>query len=83
MNLLIDSARASALPSTTVQFELNGEIHRLSEPLNVRSLLEQFALLERRVAVAINAQVVPRSRFEQTEIRDGDRIEVIQAVGGG
>ena len=66
-----------------MKFELNGEEQTLHAPLDVRSLLERFELHGRRVAVAINARVVPRSRFEQTRIQDGDRVEVIQAVGGG
>ncbi|MFQ5513691.1 MAG: sulfur carrier protein ThiS [Myxococcota bacterium] len=66
-----------------MRFELNGEPQEVEEPLALRSLLERFDLLERRVAVAINTRVVPRSRFDQVEIRDGDRVEVIQAVGGG
>lgn len=51
--------------------------------LTVRALLERFELHRRRVAVAINSTVVPRSRFEQVTIEDGDAVEVIQAVGGG
>ncbi len=51
--------------------------------MTVRSLLEHFELAGRRVAVAINAEIVPRSRFADAVIRDGDRVEVIQAVGGG
>ena len=66
-----------------VKFELNGEPCETAEPLTVRVLLERFDLARRRVAVAINSDVVPRSRFADVEIRPGDRVEVIQAVGGG
>lgn len=67
-----------------VEFELNGESQEQPDAtLTVRSLLERLDLGRRRVAVAINTQVVPRSRFGQAEIRDGDRVEVIHAVGGG
>ncbi len=64
-------------------FELNGEAQQAEPPINVRALLERFQLAGRRVAVAINARVVPKSRFDDVLIRDGDRVEVIQAVGGG
>ena len=64
-------------------FKLNGESHEAAEPLSVRSLLEEFELQKRRVAVAINSEVVPRSQFELRVIAEGDDIEVIQAVGGG
>ncbi len=66
-----------------MRFELNGESQDAPETLSVRKLLERFGLEKRRVAVAINAEVVPRSQFERAEIHEGDRIEVIQAVGGG
>ncbi len=66
-----------------VQFQLNGKSQERGASLSVRSLLEQLDLGRRRVAVAINAQVVPRSRFDEVEIREGDSVEVIQAVGGG
>jgi sulfur carrier protein len=66
-----------------VQFLLNGESQQLSAPFTVRSMLERFAPRGRRVAVAINTEVVPRSRFDEVEIREGDRVEVIHAVGGG
>lgn len=68
-----------------MDFEINGERFESAEdePITVRSLLEKLDLTRRRVAVAINAQVVPRSRFEEQLVRAGDRVEVIQAVGGG
>jgi sulfur carrier protein len=49
----------------------------------VLELLTRFELAQRRVAVAINASVVPKSRFGETWIADGDKVEVIHAVGGG
>ena len=66
-----------------MKFELNGETHELPGPLSVLDLLERHDLRGRRIAVAINAEVVPKSRFREIEIAEGDRIEVIQAVGGG
>jgi sulfur carrier protein len=66
-----------------VNYVLNGESHSTPTPLSVLQLLHSFELGQRRVAVAINAEVVPRSRFAEVFIREGDRIEVIQAVGGG
>ncbi|HTO54051.1 MAG TPA: sulfur carrier protein ThiS [Myxococcota bacterium] len=66
-----------------MNYVLNGESHSTPTPLSVLELLQNFELAKRRVAVAINAEVVPRSRFAEVFIRDGDRIEVIQAVGGG
>jgi sulfur carrier protein len=66
-----------------VEFELNGVPERAESALSVQELLVRFGLLGRRVAVAINLVVVPRSRFAEVCIADGDRVEVIHAVGGG
>ena len=66
-----------------MKFQLNGESHEVSQPLDIGSLLERFDLGQRRVAVAINDHVVPRSRYLQVRIEEGDRVEVIQAIGGG
>jgi sulfur carrier protein len=68
-----------------VRFRLNGETRDLeaADGLSVRALLEGLELAGRRVAVAINSEVVPRSRFAEVRVREGDAVEVIQAVGGG
>ena len=66
-----------------MKFELNGEQREAENELTVETLLNRFVPHRRRVAVALNSRVVPRSHFEETRIRDGDRVEVIQATGGG
>ncbi|MFI5314362.1 MAG: sulfur carrier protein ThiS [Myxococcota bacterium] len=66
-----------------MDYVLNGESHSTRAPLTVLELLQSFELAQRRVAVAINAEVVPKSRFAEVWIRDGDKVEVIHAVGGG
>ncbi len=66
-----------------MKFELNGEPREAEGELTVETLLERFAPHRRRVAVALNSRVVPRSRFDETRVREGDRVEVIQATGGG
>jgi sulfur carrier protein len=66
-----------------VDYVLNGESHSTPAPLTVLELLRNFELEKRRVAVAINSEVVPRSRFADVLVRDGDKVEVIHAVGGG
>ncbi len=69
--------------AATVEFQLNGEVRQLDVPVTVRALLSLLELERRRVAVAINDAVVPKSRFGEVRVSEGDRVEVIQAVGGG
>ena len=51
--------------------------------LSVAQLLEHMALQGKRIAVERNGEIVPRSRFEQPLLENGDRIEIVVAVGGG
>jgi sulfur carrier protein len=66
-----------------VKFDLNGEPRELDAELSVQALLERLELAGRRVAVAINARVVPKSTFASALVREGDCVEVIHATGGG
>ena len=46
-------------------------------------LIDQLGLAGRRIAVEVNADLVPRGRFAEHRLAEGDRIEIIHAVGGG
>jgi len=70
---------ASALHAIRV----NGDELRVPCGCTVQELLKQLEFRGRRVAVALNRDVVPRSAFETTALSDGDRIEILEAVGGG
>ena len=50
---------------------------------NLQQLIQALALEGKRFAVEKNQQIIPKSRLEQTVIAPEDRIEIIQAVGGG
>ena len=62
---------------------VNGESRAVPAGCTVASLVELLGLAGRRVAVAINRNVVPRSAFESRRLASGDRIEILEAVGGG
>lgn len=65
----------------TVNF--NGQDWPLPEPISVRGMLERIGLADKRVAVERNGEVVPKGRHAEVVVNDGDRIEIIVAVGGG
>jgi sulfur carrier protein len=62
---------------------INGESQIVPSGCTIDALLDRLGLGERRVAVAINRNVVPRSTFASVEIAAGDRVEILEAVGGG
>ena len=61
----------------------NGEDTTVPEALTVQQLLEHQGIAGRRVAVEVNGEIVPRSRYAEHRLGDGDRVEVVFAVGGG
>lgn len=66
-----------------MHIQLNGETYALSESLSVAGLLEHLQIAGRRVAVELNFEIVPRSLYETTLVKDGDVLEVVHAIGGG
>jgi thiamine biosynthesis protein ThiS len=66
-----------------MQVYINGEAQIVSGISTVADLVEKFALNIRKVAVEINLAIVPRSLYGQTALSEGDRIEIVQFIGGG
>ena len=62
---------------------INGETKTLETPVSVAELLTGCGLDPRKVAVERNLELVPRSGYEQVQVGDGDRIEIVHFIGGG
>ena len=62
---------------------LNGEPRTLDAPRTIAGLLVSEGLAQRRVAVEVNGEIVPRGRHGEHALADGDRVEIVHALGGG
>ncbi|WP_141057448.1 sulfur carrier protein ThiS [Stenotrophomonas rhizophila] len=62
---------------------LNGDTRQLPQSATVHDLLQIEQLLERRVAVEVNGEIVTRSRHASHALQDGDVVEIVHALGGG
>ena len=62
---------------------LNGEPYELDAPLSVADLLTKLSIDSRRVAVEYNLEILKRHLFADTLVREGDRVEIVNFVGGG
>ncbi len=51
--------------------------------LSVAELVQQLELTGKRLAIERNGEIVPRSQFDVTQLADGDKLEIVGAVGGG
>jgi sulfur carrier protein len=69
--------------SAPIRVVLNGAPRELPAALTFAQLIDELSLAGRRLAVERNGEIVPRSRFGEARVADGDRIEVVMAVGGG
>jgi sulfur carrier protein len=66
-----------------MQIYVNGSPSEVEHNAPMSLLIERLGLTGQRIAVEVNAELVPRSRFEAHALREGDRVEIIHAVGGG
>ncbi len=66
-----------------MQIQLNGEARTLAPDSTVAALVESLGLAARRIAVEVNEEIVPRSEHATTRLVEGDRVEVLHAIGGG
>ena len=63
--------------------QVNGEPQRVPPGCSVEQLLLLLEVSDRRVAVAVNRNIVARSHYASSKLSSGDRIEILEAVGGG
>jgi len=66
-----------------IALTVNGKPRTLEAETALPALLAQLNVQERRVAVAVNGEVVPRRLYPETLLRDGDAVEIVRMVGGG
>ena len=69
-----------------MKLQINGEHHDFSDApsfFTLAALVESLGMKADRVAVELNREIVPRDRWAETRLTDGDRLEVVHFVGGG
>lgn len=66
-----------------MQIIVNGESRTLASALTLDALLDELHMGERRVAIELNGEIVPRTRYGATVLADGDKLLIVQAIGGG
>ncbi len=66
-----------------MQLIINGEERRFGQLASLAALVEALGIKGDRVAVELNREIVPRSRWTETPLREGDRLEIVHFVGGG
>ena len=62
---------------------INGEERDFAAPMSVEALLGAIGVDSRKVAVERNLEIVPKSRYGEVAVADGDRLEIVHFIGGG
>jgi sulfur carrier protein len=83
IGFLATHPRDNGRMATPVRIHFNGEPRDVAADTDLARLLELEGLAGRRVAVEINGEIIPRGLHARHVVRDGDRVEVVHALGGG
>ena len=78
-----DASAAAPGDNGRMHIQLNGQTLQLPDPSTVATLLAHQDLAGRRVAVEVNGAIVPRSAQADHALAEGDRVEIVHALGGG
>lgn len=66
-----------------IDLVINGEPRTFPAPLTLSQLIDTLDMAGKRIAIEKNGEIVPRSRHAETALAQGDRLEIVVAVGGG
>ncbi|MBV1872080.1 MAG: sulfur carrier protein ThiS [Gammaproteobacteria bacterium] len=66
-----------------MQIMMNGEAMEVDDNFSINQLVEKLELMNKRIAIELNCEIVPRSQFHAVRLKAGDCVEVVQAIGGG
>ncbi|HEX5080537.1 MAG TPA: sulfur carrier protein ThiS [Blastocatellia bacterium] len=67
----------------TIEITVNGEARQMSRGARVMDLVKQLELAPERLAIELNLSILPRAKWAETELKPGDKLEVVHFVGGG
>jgi sulfur carrier protein len=66
-----------------IVIELNGESHSVENNHSVQDLINALSLTNQALAIAVNREVVPRAQWATHHFSEGDKVDVVRAIGGG
>ena len=66
-----------------MRVSINGDEQDIENGISLQQLLDELAMNRGRIAIELNGEIVPRSNFAEQILTAGDRLEIVQAIGGG
>ena len=71
------------MESSPIKIYVNGDLKKFPLKINIISILESLNISSKHIAIEINESLVFRSDWEKTNLKDGDKVEIVKAIGGG
>ena len=65
------------------KIQLNGKQLKINNNLSIKDLLKKYKLNERKIAIEINGTILPKNHYKKKKIKNKDKIEIVQFIGGG
>jgi len=62
---------------------VNGEPHDVSQSFTAEELVKLLDLQNTKIAMEVNLEIIPRSQYSDHTFQDGDKVEIVRAIGGG
>ena len=69
--------------SSPIKIFINGDLKKFHQEINIVSVLESLNISSKHIAIEINENLVFRSDWQETNLKDGDKVEIVKAIGGG
>ena len=66
-----------------ITISINGEPRQFPQAISIATFIEEMGLAGKRIALERNGEIVPRSAFAAQQLAEGDKLEIVVAVGGG
>ena len=69
--------------SSLIKIFINGDLRKFPQETNIVSVLDSLNISSKHIAIEINENLVFRSDWQETNLKDGDKVEIVKAIGGG
>ena len=69
--------------SSSIKIFINGDLKKFPQEINIVSVLESLNISSKHIAIEINESLIFRSDWKKTNLKDGDKVEIVKAIGGG
>lgn len=66
-----------------MKISINGESYTFTDPTSLKQLVSELKLEDKRLAIEVNHNIVPRGQYADYLLKDDDKVEIVQAIGGG